>query len=169
MRSIKRKSGMHPTALKNTLFAGLLFIGIVGCGGGDGFDRVPFAGTVSVEGNSTPSGSIVGTANLNSTATADPNELPTVHASILDGKFEFLSGEQPVAGPYQFEIYITVPDEKSENEGESAPGDEEETGGNSVTYTKSVTVPEGGSEDFKIELTNSDKRTPGAMPASGER
>jgi len=143
--------------------AALLTCLLVGCGG-DGFSRVPLSGTVDFEGDGSRSGFI--TATPESAGNGGPN----VSAAIENGAFSFPADQGPVAGPYIFEVSLTVPDETSDDGGESAPGDAEETGGNTLTYSKSMAVPEGGSDSFVIELTSANTLTEsGAMPASGER
>lgn len=142
---------------------------LAGCGGGDGFSRVPFSGTVTLNGDGNQAGSIVGTADSQSTSEG-ASEVPTVQAAIIDGKFEFLGDDRPAAGPYKFEIYLAVPDENSaDDDGQSVPEDANETGGNTVSYTKLVVVPEGGTEEFSLELTDADLAQEGGMPASGEQ
>ncbi|MDA7503458.1 hypothetical protein OAF98_02975 [Planctomicrobium sp.] len=142
---------------------------LAGCGGGDGFSRVPFSGTVTLNGDGNQAGSIVGTADSQSTASGS-SEVPTVQAAIIDGKFEFLGDDRPVAGPYKFEIYMAVPDENSADDGgQSVPEDANETGGNTVAYTKLVVVPDGGSESFSLEVTDADLAQEGGVTASGEQ
>ena len=150
------------------IFASIVAIGIfAGCSGGDGFSRVPFSGTVSLNGDGNQAGSIIGTADSESTA-AGASEIPTVQAAIIGGKFEFLGDDRPVAGPYKFEIYLVVPGENTD-ESQSVPEDANETGGNTVGYTKLVEVPKGGTEEFSLELTDADLAGEDGMSVTGEQ
>ena len=137
----------------------LLCCSLAGCGG-DQFNRVPVSGTVTCEGNDSPSGSILATP-----AEAGAGA-PNAGTSITDGKFSFPPDQAPVAGSYIFEIGVQVsgeqPDPADMPEGEVETGPE-------VLYRKTVDIPEGGSESLSIELTSADKvRDDSAMPESGE-
>ena len=136
----------------------LLSCFIVGCGG-DAFDRVPVSGTVTCEGMENPSGSILASS-------AEPGtEAPNVGAVITNGKFSFPSGQEPVAGPYIFEISLQVPGAEP-LPGESPEGEVET--GPEVLYQKTIDIPEGGSESLSIELTSADLVEDPDAPASGE-
>ena len=126
----------------------LLSCFIVGCGGGDGFDRVPVSGTVTYEGDANRSGSIVATPAA--TGTGAPN----VSAIITDGKFSFPPDQGPVAGSYIFEVSLAAPGKATSGGGEN-PEDARETGP-TITYRKTLDVPEGGSDSLSIELTSAD-------------
>jgi len=141
-----------------------------GCGGGDSFDRVPLAGTITVDGNDKPSGGITATADLKSSGDDAP-ELPNAYATIVDGKYEFNEDSQPGVGAYIFEISIFVPEEGAANETSTNPEYANETGSNSVLYKKKVQVPEGGSDSFSIELTKNEQTGQDDDPRgpSGER
>ncbi len=123
-----------------------VFSFIVGCGGGESFDRVPISGTVTCEGVDNPSGSVIG-----SSATAGTSA-PNISAPLTDGKFSIPKDQGPVAGSYEFHIGIAT----GEDIGGSAPEGETETGPE-VVYKKTVEIPEGGSDSLTIELTAADK------------
>lgn len=141
---------------------------LAGCGGGDSFSRVPVSGTVSVDGNTNVSGSLVLTADID----GDPDGVgrPNASAQLEDGKFTFDATNGPAAGAYIFEIGVTVPDEStSEESGEGAPEGVTETGGNAIYYQRRISVPEGGSESLSVELTSSDLLDDSGLAPSGER
>ncbi len=123
----------------------LLSCFIVGCGGGDGFDRVAVSGTVTCEGVENPSGSIL------ASSTGEGTDAPNAAAPLVDGKFTFPAEQSPVAGSYMFEISVVTGEAPS---GE-APEGEVETG-DEVVYQKTVDIPEGGSESLSIDLTSGD-------------
>ncbi|MCP4576699.1 MAG: hypothetical protein GY846_10500 [Deltaproteobacteria bacterium] len=79
-----------------------VFSFIVGCGGGDGFDRVAISGTVTCEGVDSPEGSIMGSA------AAAGTEAPNVSAPLTGGKFSIAKDQGPVAGSYTFEISLVT-------------------------------------------------------------
>ncbi len=148
--------------------AGLLLTGlIVGCGGGgETFDRVAVSGTVSLEGDSSRSGSIIATADIDN-GTSEGGR-PTTQALLVEGKFEFTADRGPAPGDYVFEISLTPLDAEFElsEDGETETSDEAEL------YKKIVTIPAGGTDSLAIELTNSDRSRAdgsGPMPSSGER
>ena len=124
----------------------LLSCFVIGCGGGDGFDRVSVSGTVTCEGMENPSGSI-----LASPAKAGEGA-PNASTGITDGKFSFPADQSPVAGSYIFEVSLVT--------GEAAPSGESPAGevetGPEITYRKTIDVPEGGSDSLSIELTSAD-------------
>lgn len=119
---------------------------IVGCSGGDSFDRVPIAGTVTCEGVDNPSGSIIGSSATPGT------EAPNISAPLTDGKFSIPKDQGPIAGAYKIDIGIAT----AEDVGGSAPEGETETGPE-VMYQKTIDIPAGGSDSLTIELTAADK------------
>ena len=123
-----------------------VFNAIVGCGGGDSFDRVAISGTVTCEGVDNPSGSIMG-----SSATAG-TEAPNISAPLTDGKFSIPKDQGPIVGSYKLEIGIA----SGESVGGSAPEGETETGPE-VVYQKTIEIPAGGTDSLAIELTAADK------------
>jgi hypothetical protein len=124
---------------------------IVGCGGGDGFDRVPVSGTVTCEDMENPSGSIMGSIA--------GTEAPYVSTPLTDGKFTVAADQGPIAGSYDLEIRLVA--------GEAAPAGEAPEGevetGPEVLYRKTVDIPAGGSESLTIDLTSADKVDERAM------
>ncbi len=124
----------------------LLFSFVVGCGGGDGFDRVPISGTVTCEGVDAPNGSVLGTIAATGT------EAPNISWPLEGGKFSIPADQGPIAGSYKFEISIVTGEAA---EGESPEGETET--GPEVVYQKTIEIPAGGSDSLTIELTAADK------------
>lgn len=124
-----------------------LFCSMVGCGG-DGFDRVAVSGTVSCEGINAPNGGIVATPVQSGMGA------PNVFAVVTDGNFGFPIERGPTAGSYIFEFSFedpkTAPTERVVNE------DGEREGGPTLTYRKTVEIPEQGADGLSINLTNAD-------------
>jgi hypothetical protein len=153
---------MRSHALRIAFAIALLTCFIVGCSG-DSFDRVSVGGTVTCEGNASPNGSILATPASTDT------EAPNVSTVLTDGKFSFAADQGPVPGSYIFEISIQDPSQ-APDPGE-APEGEIETGPATV-YSKTVEIPEGGSDSLAIELTSADLGSGegggGDIPASGE-
>lgn len=137
----------------------LLSCAVAGCGG-DRFDRVSLAGTVTCDGMQTINGGILATP-----ATAGTNA-PNVSAPISDGKFTFPADLGPVAGSYIFEISLLVPGAQPAP-GQSPEGEVET--GPEVIYQKTIEVPKEGSDSLAIELTAADRLRDPDAPASGER
>ncbi len=134
---------MRSRSLRVVSAIALLSCLIVGCGGGD-FDRVPVAGTVTLDG-----------ANVSGSILATPAELdaeaPNVSTAVDDGKFSFSADQAPVAGSYVFEIAVAA---EGATDVAGPDGDvETET---AATYRKTVDIPAGGSESLSIELTAAD-------------
>jgi hypothetical protein len=125
----------------------LLSCVVTGCGG-DSFDRVPLAGTVTCADMESVSGGILATPA--ETGGGSPN----VSAPITDGKFSFPQDQGPSPGSYIFEINLLVPG-AAPAPGESPEGETET--GPEVTYRKTIDVPEGGSDSLTIELTSADR------------
>jgi hypothetical protein len=137
----------------------LLSCVVAGCGG-DSFDRVPLSGTVTCEGMASINGGILATpAQVGTSA-------PNASVPITDGKFSFPAGQGPVAGSYLFEISLQIPGAKPPP-GQSPEGEVET--GPTVTYRKTIDVPEGGSDSLTIELTSADMVRDSAGSPSGER
>ena len=155
------------STLKSVLLACLPICCLVGCGGGDSFDRVAVSGTVSVDGDANVSGGLVAMADID--ADPDNTSRPNANAPIENGKFTIDAANGPAVGAYLFEVSITVPDEATEDSGEADPEDANETGGNVVVYQKRVAIPEGGSESLAVELTSSDLLGESGETPSGER
>ncbi len=130
-----------------------LFSFIVGCGGGDGFDRVGISGTVTCEGVESPSGSIM------ASIAAAGTEAPNVSWPLEGGKFSIPADQGPIAGSYKFEISIVTGEAAAAGE---APEGEVETGPE-VLYKTTVEIPAGGSDSLAIDLTAADKVDDGAM------
>lgn len=125
----------------------LLLSFIVGCGGGDGFSRVPISGTVTCEGmDAPPNGSIL------ATIAATGTEAPNISWPLEGGKFSIPADQGPIAGSYKFEISIITGEAA---EGESPEGETET--GPEVVYQKTVEIPAGGSDSLTIDLTAADK------------
>ncbi len=124
----------------------LLSCFIVGCGGGDAFDRVAVSGTVTCEGMESLTGSIL------ASSAGEGTDAPNAAAPLVDGKFTFPAEQSPVAGSYMFEISLVT--------GEAAPAGESPEGevetGDEVVYQKTVDIPEGGSDSLSIDLTSAD-------------
>ncbi|WP_145342313.1 hypothetical protein [Rosistilla ulvae] len=120
----------------------------VGCGG-DGFDRVPFSGTVSVDGGVNRNGWMRG-----SSATAGTGS-PNVTAVIENGKFAFPAERGPVPGSYNFEVTVTVPGKERESVGE-VPAGVTESNETYITLQKTLVVPEGGGDGVVVEVTSAD-------------
>ena len=87
---------------------------------------------------------------------------------IKDGKFGFVSGEEPAAGPYMFEVNLSQPLPPGIK---LSPEDAHEASGNYISYQKQLDVPAGGSSNFAIELTAADRFVAdnANQPTSGER
>lgn len=119
----------------------------MGCGG-DGFDRVAVSGKVSCEGIATPNGGIVATPAQAGTGA------PNVFAVVTDGTFGFPAERGPTAGSYIFEFSFEdpkkAPAERVVNE------DGEREGGPTITYRKTVEIPEQGADGLSIDLTPAD-------------
>jgi hypothetical protein len=139
------------------------FVGVIavlscvvgGCGGGDGFDRVPLAGTVSCDEMQSINGGLLATpAETGSSA-------PNVSAPITDGKFDLPKERGPIAGSYIFEISLQIPGAKPPS-GQSPEGENET--GPEITYRKTLDVPQGGSDSLAIELTSADRAEESALP-----
>lgn len=156
--------------MKLSLSMGVLLLACltVGCGGSEEtFDRVAVSGTVTLDGDSSRSGSIIATADIDN-GVKDAGR-PTTQTLITDGKFEFTTANGPASGDYVFEISLTLPD--SDPGAQSADG-ENESGGEAEMYRKVVTIPADGTESLAVDLTQADRsRGDGsrAMPSSGER
>lgn len=131
----------------------------IGCGGSDPYSHVPFSGTVTYEGNPVQQGGIV--AIPKGTAASGDSKQPTAQAAIADGKFEFLDGSRPGAGSYMLEITVNLP---GENTGDAPaaeiPEGEPVNPGQTVLCKKQVTIPDGGDENFAIDLTKADQGEP---------
>jgi hypothetical protein len=120
---------------------------LVGCGG-DSFSRVAVSGTVTCEGIASPSGGVVATPAQSGTGA------PNVSTNITDGKFSFPANQGPVPGSYIFEFSLEVPGAAAPAASESPEGERET--GPTVTYRKTVEIPERGTESLSIELTPAD-------------
>jgi hypothetical protein len=109
-----------------------------------------------------PSGGLIATSAKAGT------DAPNVSGVVTDGRFSIPADQGPVPGSYIFEISLPAPGAKAPDPSE-APEGERETGP-TVTYRKTVEIPEGGSDSLSINLTSADLvagDTPGAT--SGER
>lgn len=71
--------------------------GLVGCGGGDGLNRVEIRGTVSFDGAPLETGSIAFIPDGGTSA-------PSVGGAIKDGKFHLPRAQGPVVGTYKVMI-----------------------------------------------------------------
>jgi hypothetical protein len=120
---------------------------LVGCGG-DGFNRVEVAGTVTCEGIDSPAGSIVATPAQTGTG------MPNVSTAVTGGRFSFSADQRPVPGSYIFEFSLEVPGAAAPDPSASPEGERET--GPTVAYRKTVEIPEGGAENLSIELTRAD-------------
>lgn len=156
---VVRKKGMRTRFLGIAAAVALLSCVVAGCGG-DSFDRVALSGTVTCEGMPSINGGIL--ASPAQTGTSAPN----ASAPVTDGKFSFAAGQGPVAGSYIFEISLQIPGAKPLSG--QAPEGEIETGP-TVTYSKTIDVPKGGSDSLTIALTAADRVGTSDAPASGER
>lgn len=136
----------------------LLSCVVAGCGG-DSFDRVPLAGTVTCEGMATVNGGILATPAQAGTSA------PNVSAPVADGKFSFPAAQGPAAGSYIFEISLQIPGAKPPP-GQSPEGEVET--GPEVAYRKTIEVPKGGSDSLTIALTSADRVGTSDGPASRE-
>ncbi len=126
------------------VFAVVSVVFVAGCGG-DGFNRVPVAGTVACEGLENPSGYVVATPA--SAGAGAPNS----SGSVVDGRFAFAEGQGPVAGEYLFEFHFQQSSEVTQSE------DGEQETGPTVAYRTKVQIPEGGSESLSVELSQRDR------------
>ncbi|NLF72551.1 MAG: hypothetical protein GX575_26250 [Candidatus Anammoximicrobium sp.] len=131
---------------------------VAGCGG-DSFDRVPLAGTVTCDGMESINGGILATPAQEGTGA------PKVSGPITDGKFSIPAAQGPVAGSYIFEISLQIPGMQPKPG--SSPEGERETGP-TITYRKSIDVPAGGSSSLTIALTAADKVGDSEARASAE-
>ena len=89
-------------------------------------------------------------------------------AVIKDGKFSFVSGEEPTAGQYMFEVNLSQPLPPGIK---LSPRTRMKPAATTSRYRKQLMIPAGGSSNFAIELTATDRfvATVASQPASGER
>ncbi|MEZ6126378.1 MAG: hypothetical protein R3C49_24905 [Planctomycetaceae bacterium] len=117
-------------------FSLFFLLAVVGCGGGESFDRIDISGTVSVGGAPLKAGRL-------QLSVPPGAEGASSIAVIQDGKFQTITGQGPSPGPYDLKIVVY-----GEPTGEGEEGELPVVG----VYSESVKIDKSKSEmNFNIE------------------
>ncbi len=130
---------MITTLLRTSVCLAALSI-IIGCGGGEGPERIVVSGKVE------RGGQPLGNASI-SYLPADGHQGPAATTGIVDGRYSFTAESGPVAGPHQVVIRLSAPGKDFD-----AKAEKEQAGGPSSWQLK-ADVPEQGpwEKDFVVK------------------
>lgn len=137
--------------------AALVAAALAGCAAGDGLDRRPIAGVVTLDGRPLAAGSIL-------FEPADAESGTVVGASIRDGRFDVPRRDGPVPGRYAVRIYSASAEQAPPRAGESPrkprPMVEAIPARYNTQSTLTAEVGPGESAAFRFDLRTGDDGPP---------